>query len=122
MSENAIASHLTAYQNVDEKKANLIAHKAQGNYNKALRLVKIKNDNQSFEEWFVIWVRAAFRAKGNASAINDLISWSEQIAGLGRETQKKFLHFCIEMFRQALLLNYQADKLVYWKHLSIISI
>ncbi|MFC7774876.1 DNA polymerase III subunit [Flavobacterium sp. GCM10027622] len=113
LSENAITSHLTAYQNVDEKKANLIAHKAQGNYNKALRLCEDKNDNQSFEEWFVIWVRAAFRAKGNASAINDLISWSEQIAGLGRETQKKFLHFCIEMFRQALLLNYQADKLVY---------
>lgn len=113
LSENAIASHLTTYQNVDEKKANLIAHKAQGNYNKALRLCEDKNDNQSFEEWFVIWVRAAFRAKGNASAINDLISWSEQIAGLGRETQKKFLHFCIEMFRQALLLNYQADKLVY---------
>ena len=66
-----------------------------------------------FEEWFVTWVRAAFRAKGNAAAIQDLILWSEQIAGLGRETQKKFLHFCIEMFRQALLLNYEAEKLVY---------
>lgn len=113
LSENAIANHLVTYQNIDEKKAKLIAHKAQGNYNKALRLCDDKNDNQSFEEWFVTWVRAAFRAKGNASAIQDLISWSEQIAGLGRETQKKFLHFCIEMFRQALLLNYQADKLVY---------
>ena len=39
--------------------------------------------------------------------------WSEQIATLGREAQKKFLNFCIEMFRQALLLNYQAEKLVY---------
>ncbi|HKX87047.1 MAG TPA: DNA polymerase III subunit, partial [Flavobacterium sp.] len=105
LSEIAIANHLMAYQNIDEKKANLIAHKAQGNYNKALRLCDDKNDNQPFEEWFVTWVRAAFRAKGNASAIQDLISWSEQIAGLGRETQKKFLHFCIEMFRQALLLN-----------------
>jgi DNA polymerase-3 subunit delta' len=113
LSENAIANHLVTCQNIDEKKASLIAHKAQGNYNKALRLCDDKNDNQPFEEWFVNWVRAAFRAKGNASAIQDLISWSEQIAGLGRETQKKFLHFCIEMFRQALLLNYQADKLVY---------
>lgn len=115
LSENAIAKHLVVYQNIDEKKANLIAHKAQGNYNKALRLCVDKNDNQSFEEWFVTWVRAAFRAKGNASAIQDLISWSEQIASLGRETQKKFLHFCIEMFRQALLLNYQADNLVYFE-------
>lgn len=113
LSESAIATHLVEFQSIEEKKANLIAHKAQGNYNKALRLCDDKNDNQAFEEWFVNWVRAAFRAKGNASAIQDLITWSEQIAGLGRETQKKFLHFCIEMFRQALLLNYQADKLVY---------
>jgi hypothetical protein len=35
------------------------------------------------------WVRAAFKAKGNAAAIQDLILW--KIAGLGRETQKKFL-------------------------------
>ncbi|RYZ76243.1 MAG: alpha/beta hydrolase, partial [Proteobacteria bacterium] len=32
---------------------------------------------------------------------------------LGRETQKQFLTYCMEMFRQALLLNYQATSLVY---------
>jgi DNA polymerase III subunit delta' len=115
LSEEAIANHLIEFEHIEEKKAKLIAHKAQGNYNIALRLCDDKNDNQTFEEWFVTWVRAAFRAKGNAAAIQDLISWSEQIAGLGRETQKKFLHFCIEMFRQALLLNYQTDKLVYFE-------
>jgi DNA polymerase-3 subunit delta' len=47
-----------------------------------------------------------FKAKGNAAAIQDLIL-SEKIASLGRETQKKFLEFCIEMFRQALLINYE---------------
>ncbi|MEO8515529.1 MAG: DNA polymerase III subunit delta' [Flavobacterium sp.] len=113
LSESAIAESLINNENVDSKKAQKIAHKAQGNYNKALQLCNEINDDLPFEEWFVTWVRAAFRAKGNAAAIQDLISWSEQIAGLGRETQKKFLHFCVEMFRQALLLNYQAEKLVY---------
>lgn len=115
LSEEAISQHLIEYQNIESKKAKLIAHKAQGNYNRALNLCHDKNDDQPFEEWFIKWVRAAFRAKGNAAAIQDLISWSEQIAGLGRETQKKFLHFCIEMFRQALLLNYETDKLVYFE-------
>lgn len=64
-------------------------------------------------EWFVTWVRAAFKAKGNAAAIQDLIQWSDEVAGLGRETQKKFLSFCVEMFRQALLLNYESPSLVY---------
>lgn len=115
LSDTAIANHLVHYQNIEEKKALKVAHKSQGNFNKALQLCEEINEDAPFEEWFVIWVRAAFRAKGNASAIQDLIQWSEQIAGLGRETQKKFLTFCIDMFRQALLQNYESEHLVYFE-------
>jgi DNA polymerase-3 subunit delta' len=111
--ESVITEALVSRENIDEKSAFKIAHQAQGNYNKALHLLKEDNEELPFEKWFVDWVRAAFRAKGNASAIQDLISWSEQIASLGRETQKKFLNYCIDMFRQALLLNYQTTSLVY---------
>ena len=111
--EKVIADALISNKNMEPKAALKIAHQAQGNYNKALQLLQTDNESTFFEKWFVDWVRAAFRAKGNAAAIQDLIQWSEQIAGLGRETQKKFLEFCIEMFRQALLLNYQAPNLVY---------
>ena len=111
--EKVIADALISNKNMEPKAALKIAHQAQGNYNKALQLLQTDNESTFFERWFVDWVRAAFRAKGNAAAIQDLIQWSEQIAGLGRETQKKFLEFCIEMFRQALLLNYQAPNLVY---------
>jgi DNA polymerase-3 subunit delta' len=44
--------------------------------------------------------------KRNAAAIQDLILWSEKLP-VWEETQKKFLEFCIEMFRQALLINYE---------------
>ena len=111
--EKIIADALISNKNMEPKAALKIAHQAQGNYNKALQLLQTDNESTYYEKWFVDWVRAAFRAKGNAAAIQDLIQWSEQIAGLGRETQKKFLEFCIEMFRQALLLNYQAPNLVY---------
>ncbi|TDE55212.1 ATP-binding protein [Flavobacterium sp. GT3P67] len=113
LSETIIAEALVSKENTDSKIALKIAHQAQGNYNKALQLLQPDSESVFFEKWFVDWVRAAFRAKGNAAAIQDLIQWSEQIAGLGRETQKKFLHFCIDMFRQALLLNYQTPSLVY---------
>jgi DNA polymerase-3 subunit delta' len=111
--EKLIAETLVSREQLDPNKALKIAHQAQGNYNKALHLLHEDSEELPFEEWFVLWVRAAFRAKGNASAIQDLILWSEQIAGLGRETQKKFLQFCMELFRQALLLNYQTPELVY---------
>ena len=111
--EKVIAEALVARENMDLRSATKLAHQAQGNYNKALRILQENGDDVVFEKWFVDWVRAAFRAKGNAAAIQDLIAWSEQIAGLGRETQKKFLSYCITMFRQALLLNYQTTRLVY---------
>ncbi|MFV5697023.1 ATP-binding protein [Flavobacterium sp. ZT3R17] len=113
LSEKVISEALISRENIESKTAIKIAHQAQGNYNKALQLLQPDSESVFFEKWFVDWVRAAFRAKGNAAAIQDLIQWSEQIASLGRETQKKFLHFCIDMFRQALLLNYQTASLVY---------
>ncbi|CAM3706784.1 putative DNA polymerase III, delta subunit [Flavobacterium saliperosum S13] len=111
--ESVIADALVSRENIDEKFALRIAHQSQGNFNKALHLLHKDETEFPFEEWFVQWVRAAFRAKGNAAAILDLTSWSEEIAGIGREAQKQFLHFCVEMFRQALLLNYESSKLVY---------
>jgi len=113
LTEKAIADALVSRQNMEPKAALKIAHQAQGNYNKALHLLHKGNYELPFEEWFVTWVRAAFKAKGNAAAIHDLIAWSEQIAGIGREAQKQFLNFCIDMFRQALLINYNAKELVY---------
>ncbi|PRZ26219.1 DNA polymerase III subunit [Flavobacterium granuli] len=115
LSEPIIAEALINREKADEKLAAKIAHQAQGNYNIALHLLHDDEDEHPFEQWFVTWVRAAFKAKGNAAAIQDLILWSEKIAGLGRETQKKFLEFCIEMFRQALLLNYETKSLVYFE-------
>src|SRR5690606_4798030 len=74
----------------------------------------LNDDNEfQFDEWFVSWVRTAFRAKGNTGSILGLITWRETIASLGKETQKNCLLYCIEMFRQALLLNYQTKELDY---------
>lgn len=115
LSEKVIADALVARKNIEPKLATKIAHQAQGNYNKALHLIDDDNEEFPFEQWFVVWVRSAFRAKKDVSAIQDLIHWSEQIAVLGRETQKKFLEFCIDIFRQALLQNYEANELVYFE-------
>jgi DNA polymerase-3 subunit delta' len=63
----------------------------------------------------VQWTRTAFKAKGNKGAVQDLILWSEEVSRTGRETQKKFLGYCLSVFRQALLLNYKAEPLVFLK-------
>lgn len=113
LTEQQIVEALIATEKLDKQKAGKIAQQADGNFNKALKLAHDNSDEAIFEKWFVVWVRAAFRAKGNAAVINDLIGWSNEIAGKGRETQKQFLHYCLQVFRQAMLYNYNAENLVY---------
>lgn len=113
LSEQVIKDALQANYQLDAATATKIAMQSDGNYNRACDLVYHDSEEIQFEEWFVIWVRSAFRAKGNKAAIHDLIAWSEEIAKTGRETQKQFLQFCMAFFRQALLINYKAPTLVY---------
>jgi DNA polymerase-3 subunit delta' len=110
--ENVISSQLIKDKHVESKKAKKISGMSNGDYHQALNLLSNLGDGTIFENWFVDWVRTAFKAKGNKSSINALISWSEEIATQGRETQKKFLGYCQETFRQAMLKNYTADSLL----------
>ena len=113
LSEQDIANALILKNQVADNQATKIAHQAEGNYNKALHLLQNDSSDLVFEEWFIAWIRTAFRAKGNASVVQQLISWSDTIAKTGRETQKRFLDYCLQFFRQALLMNYKSDQLVF---------
>lgn len=102
-------------EGLTREEAYRIAQEANGNYNKALDLMNNDSEDLVFEKWFVQWVRSAFKAKGNKSAIHELIMWSEEVAKTGRETQKKFLQFCLAIFRQALLINYEVGELAFMR-------
>ena len=114
LAEQDIADALVEKGLVREE-AHRLAHEANGNFNKALDLMYSDSEDLVFEKWFVQWVRSAFKAKGNKAAIHELILWSEEVAKTGRETQKKFLSYCLAVMRQALLINYKAAELAYMK-------
>jgi DNA polymerase-3 subunit delta' len=113
LSEQDIADSLVVNHKIAHNEAAKIAHQAEGNFNKALHLLQNDSSDLIFEEWFIAWIRTAFRAKGNAAVVQELISWSDTIAKTGRETQKRFLDYCLQFFRQALLANYKSDHLVF---------
>ncbi|MGJ8736563.1 ATP-binding protein [Zobellia laminariae] len=114
LAEEAMATALVEKGALREE-ALRIAHEANGNFNKALDLMNEDSEDLIFEKWFVQWVRSAFKAKGNKSAIQDLIMWSEEVAKTGRETQKKFLHYCIAVMRQAMLINFNTKELAFMR-------
>ncbi len=113
LAEAVIEDSLIDSKQLKAPEAKKIALQANGNYAHALNLLKKDSGDEHFEAWFIKWVRSAFKAKGNKASILDLLSWSEEIAGTGRETQKSFLLYCMGFFRQAMLYNYNAHDLVY---------
>ncbi|WP_117883887.1 DNA polymerase III subunit [Aureibaculum luteum] len=113
LSENHIKEALIAREHITENEAVKIAHQADGNWNKARNILHNSTSDEQFEQWFITWVRTAFKAKGNAAVIQELIAWSDAIASNGREVQKSFLNYCLQFFRQALLKNYTANSLVF---------
>lgn len=115
LSEKDIAETLIRNYSIPENVAIKTSRQAHGDFNKALHIIENSNEDSVFEQWFVAWVRTAFKAKGNKKSIQELLHWSELMAGKGRETQKNFLQYCIELFRQALLKNYKADSLLYFE-------
>lgn len=112
LAEDAIATALVT-KGLPREEAMQIAHEANGNFNKAIDLMNRDSEDLVFEQWFVQWVRSAFKAKGNKTAIHELILWSEEVSGTGRETQKNFLLYCLSVIRQAMLINYNARSLSY---------
>lgn len=114
LAEEAIAKALEKKGLVKEE-AFKLAHEANGNFNKALDLMNKDSEDLVFEKWFVQWVRSAFKAKGNKTAIHELILWAEEVAKNGRETQKKFIHYCIAVMRQAMLINFNVKELAYMR-------
>lgn len=112
LAEETIATALVE-KGMARPEALKLAHEADGNFNKALDLMNNDSEDLVFEKWFVQWVRSAFKAKGNKAAIHELILWSEEVAKTGRETQKKFLQYCLAIMRQAMLINFNVKELAF---------
>lgn len=109
----ALQEALLKNTNCTEEEAHKYAVRAEGDYARALQLTAVDEDDRQFEKWFIEWVRTAFNAAGRKGAILKLLAWSEEISRTNRETQKRFLNYCLDFMRQALLQNYKAEPLVY---------
>ncbi len=94
-----------------KEEASSASVKSTGNFHEALKIVSNKEDEKMFEEWFLSWVRSAFAVRKNKEAVLDLVAWSKNISKTGRETQKSFLSYSLDLFRQSLLKNYFLDEL-----------
>ncbi|MDQ1161302.1 DNA polymerase-3 subunit delta' [Chryseobacterium sp. SORGH_AS 447] len=115
ITDGDLEAYLKKSFSIGDEKVREIVHEAQGDLNDAIKLLKSGSKNQEFEKLFVQWVRDAFMVKKKPEFLRSIILWAREIAGWNREKQKNFLNYCSEIFRLALLQNYQSEDLVYKK-------
>ena len=91
-----------------EEDAHDIAHRSAGSLIKALENIQLSDENKLCFELFVSLMRQAY-----SRDIRRLKSWSEQVAGMGRERQKNLLEYCQRMARENFVNNFHRREMVY---------
>ncbi len=106
-SEQEVAEALVARYNVSPETAGQSAMLANGNYAEAIALLNQNEENVSFLSNFQTFMRLALRFD-----CNKVIQWIDENAASGREKQKQFFQYGLEVFRDCLMFNYGERDLV----------
>ena len=99
---------LVEKRGISANDAHRIARLANGNWMKALDELQVGSENELFLDMYIMLMRLAYQRK-----IKDLRKWSEQMANMGREKQKRWLQFFLRMTRENFMYNFQDEELVY---------
>lgn len=88
--------------------AERITRLAGGNWLAAMEELNAGNENRLFFDYFVTLMRKAYMRD-----VKDLKRWSESVAGLGREEQRRMLMYFLRMAREAFMYNFREPELTY---------
>lgn len=107
-SNEDIQQALIERRGIDEEAARRISRLANGNWLKALEELQVGSENELFLDMYIMLMRLAYQRK-----IKDMQKWSEQMAGMGREKQKRWLTYFLRMTRENFMYNFQNEELNY---------
>ncbi len=98
---------LTTKYDLHKPDAQSIALVAHGNWLEAQRLFENAEDEKYNFRTFQHWMRLCYRG-----AVMDLLEFTTNISRIGREKQKSFLNYALQILRHSLLISNNLDKLV----------
>lgn len=106
-SDNEIAVVLKSKYGLSDDTANYCAGLAEGNYREALKIAKEQDGNVALLQHFQSFMRAALNYD-----VFKMNAWIEETAAMGREKQKFYLQYSLQLLRECLLLNNGGEALV----------
>lgn len=105
--ENEIKIFLQQF-NLDPDETNNTAHLAQGSIYKALEIIRTKDEAVFNHDLFKEMMRASYMAK-----IKQIKAIAESISSIGREKQKKYIEYALNMFREYFISNFEIPEITY---------
>lgn len=99
--EDEVARYLADRYEISFEEGQNYAHLAERNIAEAVHLLQNTASSNFNIDNFVNWMRLCYKRDVAAT-----IDWVDQIAKSGREDQKSFLRYCLQMFRNAIVGHY----------------
>ena len=93
---------------LDADTASKIAHLSGGSWLKAMSALRVNAESDEFLNYFMQLMRLSYGRR-----LKDLKIWSDNVAGGGREWQKRFLAYCQRMIRENFICNFHNPDLNY---------
>lgn len=106
-SEEEIVEGLMRDYKLNSEAAKQTALIANGNYSEAIHLLNENDEGVSFLNHFQSFMRLALKFD-----VGKALIWIDENAATGREKQKQFLQYALEVFRDALMFNYGDKSLI----------
>lgn len=106
--QEEIKKALIKQRGLDEQNATRIARMANGNWLKALEELDSENEKRHFLELFISLMRLTYTKQ-----LGELKTWSENVASLGREKQKRMMEYFLHMVRENFMYNFNQPQLSY---------
>ena len=108
IADDDVHKALVEKRGLTEDMAQRITRMANGNWLKALQMLSADSENELFLDMFQSLMRLAYQRK-----VKDLKTWSERMAAMGRERQKRFLEYFLRLVRENFMYNFQQPDLCY---------
>ena len=100
--DNDIRQALMERRGLNDDQAQRISRMANGNWLAALEMLGADSENDYFLQLFQTLMRQAYLRN-----VKEIKAWSEQMATLGRERQKRFLEYFLRLVRENFMYNFQ---------------
>ena len=108
IADEDIEQALIAKRGLTSDVAHRTARMANGSWLKALETLSADSENELFLDMFQTLMRLAYLRK-----VKDLKTWSERMAAMGREKQRRFLDYFLRLIRENFMYNFHDEQLCY---------